>query len=234
MCELSRKPMVICSEVIETVSLSGYTKLSSDGNYNTSKTLLTKYKNRTIDLHLSLHDFFHKIKNQSSKKGREYVPHYVGGSGQPVYPVTENYARIELMKHKPWSSANDLPPLTNVIDEFERFIENPRCPLTVRLSYQRAKLKYTQRLRGQKEAVSEDQKVSNPTSIIVDKDTLDTLAVASNIGDVTDTIENIENSEIHSGKNYDWGKRLHEVRINIYIFFLLFPKINIWLFFHIN
>jgi len=191
MCELSRKPMVICSEVIETVSLSGYTKLSSDGNYNTSKTLLTKYKNRTIDLHLSLHDFFHKIKNQSPKKGREYVPHYVGGSGQPVYPVTENYARIELMKHKPWSSA-----------------------------------------RGQKEAVSEDQKVSNPTSILVDKDTLDTLAVASNIGDVTDTIENIENSEIHSGKNYDWGKRLYEVRINLYILFsFCFLKLTFGYFF---
>jgi len=151
MCELSRKPMVICSEVIETVSLSGYTKLSSDGNYNTSKTLLTKYKNRTIDLHLSLHDFFHKIKNQSPKKGREYVPHYVGGSGQPVYP---------------------------------------------------------------------------------DKDTLDTLAVASNIGDVTDTIENIENSEIHSGKNYDWGKRLYEVRINLYILFsFCFLKLTFGYFF---
>jgi hypothetical protein len=66
--------------------------------------------------------------------------------------------------------------------------------------------------------VSEDQKFSNPTSNIVDKDTLDTLAVASNIGDITDTIENIENSEIHSGKNYDWGKRLHEVRINTFFF----------------
>jgi hypothetical protein len=98
MCALSRKPMVICSEVIETVSLSRYTKLSTDGNYNTSKTLLTKYRNRTIDLHLSFH-FFYKMKNQSSKKGREYVPHYIGGSGQPVYPVTANYARIELMKH---------------------------------------------------------------------------------------------------------------------------------------
>jgi hypothetical protein len=56
--------------------------------------------------------------------------------------------------------------------------------------------------------VSEDQKVSNPTSIIVDKDTLDTLAVASNIGDVTDTIENIENSEIHSGKKLRLGQRI--------------------------
>jgi hypothetical protein len=81
------------------------------------------------------------MKDQSSKKGREYVPHYVGGSGQPVYPVTENYARIELMKHKPWSSANDFPPLTNVIDEIKRFIEDSRCLLTVRLSYQQAKLK---------------------------------------------------------------------------------------------
>ena len=226
MCELSRKPMVICSEVIETVSLSGYTKLSSDGNCNTARTLLTKYKNRTTDLHLSLHDFFHKIKNHASNKGREYVPHYVGGSGQPVYPVTENYARIELMKHKPWSSFNDLPPLTNVINEFETFIEDSRCPSTVRLSYQRAKLKYMQRLRGQKEAVSEDQELSNPTSNIVDKDTMDTLAVASNIGDVTDAIENIENSGIHSGQNFDWGKRIYEVRLNTCHFT---SKIIIWL-----
>ncbi len=61
------------------------------------------------------------------------MPHYVGGSGQPVYPVTENYTRIELMKHKHWSSANYLPPLTNVIDEFKRFIEDSRYPLTVRI-----------------------------------------------------------------------------------------------------
>jgi hypothetical protein len=79
MCELSRKPMVICSEVIETVSLSGYTKLSN-GIYNASKTLLTKYKNRVNDLHLSFHEFFHKVKNQTLRKGREYVPHYIGGS----------------------------------------------------------------------------------------------------------------------------------------------------------
>ena len=65
-----------------------------------------------------------------------------------------------------------------------------------------------QRLRAQKEAVSEDQKVSNPKSNIVDKDTLDTLAVASNIGDVTDAIENIENSEIYSGKNLRLGQKI--------------------------
>ena len=222
--------MVICSDVIETVSLSGYTKLSFDDHCNTSNTILTRYKNRTTDLHLSLHEFFHNTKNQSSKKGREYVPHYVGGSGQPVYPVSENYARVELMKHKPWSSTNDLSLLTNVIDEFESFIGDSRCPLTVKLSYERAKLKYTQRLRGQKETLSEDQEFSNPTSNVVDKDTLDTLAIANIIGDVTNTIENMENSEINSGKNYDWAKRIHEV--SVFCTFLF--KSNYWLIFRTN
>ncbi len=50
--------------------------------------------------------------------------------------------------------------------------------------------------------------------------------------DVTDTIENIENSEIHSGKNYDWGKRLYEVRINLYILFsFCFLKLTFGYFF---
>jgi len=91
MCELARLPMVICSDIIETVSLSGYTKLS-DGIYNGSKTLLTKYRNWKEGLQQYFHDFFHLVKNKSSRQGREYVPHYVGGSGQPIFPVSENYA----------------------------------------------------------------------------------------------------------------------------------------------
>lgn len=211
MCELARLPMVICSEVIETISLSGYSKLS-DGTFNASKTLMSKYKNRRSDPQLSFHEYFHLTKNQGSKKSREYVPHYVGGSGQPVFPISENYARIELMKHKPWNSENDLPPLTNVIEEFERFLQNPICPITVKLSYERAKLKYNQRLRGQKEAVSNDQEESNPMCAMVYKDTRDTLAVCNNIGEVTNEIENMENSGLFTGKDFNWSRRLYEVR----------------------
>jgi hypothetical protein len=79
--------------------------------------------------------------------------------------------------------------------------------------------------------VSEDQEFSNPTSNIVDKDTLETLAVANNIADVTDAIENMENSEIHSGKNYEWAKRIHEVRIDVCSLFL---QANDWSIFHTN
>jgi len=124
MCKLARLPMVICSDIIETVSLSGYTKLS-DGIYNGSKTLLTKYRNRTDSLQQSLHEFFHLVKNKSSRQGREYVPHYNGGSGQPIFPISENYARIELTKHKPWSINEPLPLSEDMINIFEGFLEDP-------------------------------------------------------------------------------------------------------------
>jgi hypothetical protein len=116
--------MVICSDVIETVSLSGYTKLS-DGIYNGSKTLLTKYRNQTDSLQQSLHEFFHLVKNKSSRQGREYVPHYVGGSGQPIFPISENYAQIELTKHKPWSINEPLPLSEDMINIFKGFLEDP-------------------------------------------------------------------------------------------------------------
>jgi len=63
MCELARLPSVICSEIIETVSLSGYIKLSN-GCFNESRTMLNKYKNRKTNLNQSLHQFFHSTKKR--------------------------------------------------------------------------------------------------------------------------------------------------------------------------
>ncbi len=210
MCELARLPMVICSDIIETVSLSGYTKLS-DGIYNGSKTLLTKYRNRTDGLQQSLHEFFHLVKNKSSRQGREYVPHYVGGSGQPIFPISENYARIELTKHKPWSINEPLPLSEDMINIFEGFLEDPKCPTTVKLSYERAKLKFYQKKRGMKEVTAPDQEESNPTSEFVDRDTIDTLATTTNLCSLTNEIEDLENSGIHTGRLYDWSKRIYQV-----------------------
>jgi len=46
---------------------------------------------------------------------------------------------------------------------------------------------------------------------MVDNDTNDTLAVATNVGDVTNAIENMENDGIFIGKDYNWGHRIHKV-----------------------
>jgi len=80
MCELARLPNVICSDTIETVSLSGYTKLCDD-SYNLAKTFLSKYKRRTEFLDYSLHQYFHVMKNKNKYQCKEIMPHYVGGSG---------------------------------------------------------------------------------------------------------------------------------------------------------
>ena len=210
MCELARLPSVICSEIIETVSLSGYTKLSN-GCFNESRTMLNKYKNRKTNLNQSLHQFFHSTKNVSKRQKKEYVPHYVGGSGQPIYPITENYARIELTKHKPWCSTHCLPSQEQMIEEFDRFLIDPECPTTVKLSFERAKLKYYQKKRGVREVIADTQEESNPISNIVDKDTIETLAISNNIGHMTNEIENIENTGLYTGKNYDWSTRIYNV-----------------------
>jgi len=72
----------------------------------------------------SLHQYFHITKNNSlhhSKK--EYIPHCVGGGGQPTYPININFARTEMIKHIPWHKNQPLPPITeeNYISMFNNF-----------------------------------------------------------------------------------------------------------------
>jgi hypothetical protein len=59
MCELAKLPLVICLEIIETVSLSGYNKVQLEEK-QPSRSILSRYKHR-IDLQdFSLHQFFHQ------------------------------------------------------------------------------------------------------------------------------------------------------------------------------
>jgi hypothetical protein len=91
MCQVGKLPLVICSEVMDTISLSGVTKVSDSEN-NTFKTLLSRYSSQSIHHDKSLHEYFHITKNHNPKK--EFIPHYVGGGGQPTYPVSKNYKHI--------------------------------------------------------------------------------------------------------------------------------------------
>jgi hypothetical protein len=206
MCELAKLPAVICSETIESVSLSGYTKLHSDGMNQTS-TILSRYKNRAGYENLSLHQYFHMIKNGTSRSRKEIIPHYVGGSGQPCFPVSQSYARTELMKHMPWSSNKQLPPEDDMIATFQHFIDEQSCPLSVKLSFERSKLKVEQFKRGYQERVVYDQIESNPIDGAIDEDTSNALLLTQPLAAATNEIENIENDGLDLGKEYDWSKR---------------------------
>lgn len=213
MCELAKLPMVICTETIDTISLSGYTKIYNNQNYQTT-TLLSKYVKRLGLENMSLHEFFHMTKNEKGEitSKREIVPHYVGGSGQPVYPITQNYARVELMKHRPWGKSNPIPPDDDIIKEFKEFLNSPNCPISVKVSYERAKIRVIQKRNGLQETISQDQESSNPLTNTCDKETKEILTSTQNIGITTDEFQNIENAGLDIGKNYDWSMRHYKVR----------------------
>jgi len=88
--------LVKSSEGIETVSVSGHYKLISTSH----KDIVSRYQKREKKYsHLSLKQFF-------EEKKQNIIPHFVGGSGQPCYPVSESYARTTLLINRPWSDHN--------------------------------------------------------------------------------------------------------------------------------
>lgn len=214
MCQLAKLPFVVCSETIDTISLSGAMKIENGVDHHYT-TLLAKYNRRTTNFDKSLHQYFHLVKNNQSpmSKQRECVPHYVGGSGQPKFPITKNYARIELLKHKPW---NQNQPLQNhednsIIKEFEEFVKSDKCPLSVSISLERAKNRSEMIKRGLKEPITEDVEDSQYLDTIEDQDTLELIHVSNNMIETTNVLDSMEQAGLDMGKEYDWGKRINQV-----------------------
>jgi hypothetical protein len=219
MCELGHLPMVICSESIEIVSIAGQTRCSGGNpNDNTTSTILSRYKKRPdSEEHLSLHQFYYATKNNRStttNNHREFVPHYVGGSGQPVFPINKHYARSEILKHMPWSQKNPLPNDSDWIAIFEEFVQKETCPYSVKIAYERAQLRYELKKRGIVEACQPDIEHSNPTDDLDDDEIGDVVALSESLGYTTNEIDNIEKSGIFLGKDYDWSKRIHTVSVS--------------------
>ncbi len=132
---LGNMPLVSCTETIETVSISGSYQLGE----STNNTILQHYRKCNTNYNLSLHQFFHKIKNDNPRKKEEsfFIPHYVGGSSQPVYPPTIGYANAILLIHKPWYPGNNsFMDASCCLEEFEWFIQSDSCPMSVKISYE--------------------------------------------------------------------------------------------------
>ena len=145
MCELGGLGLVLCSETVETVSLSGARKVADSGvNY---ATMIQKYKTRESSMKdMSFHRFFHYYKNERHASIRRksdgvIIPHYVGGSTLPKYPADDSYARAILLIHKPWSADSPLNGDGRWKELFEDFLRSSYCPSSVLVAYERAKLR---------------------------------------------------------------------------------------------
>ena len=141
MCHLANLNLYLCSESIETASISGEYHLCISGESRYS--FLAKYAKQDNFDEMSLHQYFHHIKN--AKKDKCIIPHYVGARSVPTYPPTEGYAKSVLILHVPWKNAfNEEGESRNYVDEFNLFLKSSKCPESVKVGYERAKARYLQ------------------------------------------------------------------------------------------
>ena len=176
MCHLAKLDLFLCSESIDTVSISGGYRLCTFGEAKCS--VLAKYAKRDITKckEMSLDRYFHYLKNPDSLRlhsnHKFIIPHYVGASSTPTYPPTEGYAKSVLILHVPWTNKFDEQDASrDYVKEFEMFLKSGLCPMSVKIGYDRAKTQYEQKTRfieptGRKETINyESFSTSNDESV---------------------------------------------------------------------
>ena len=73
------------------------------------------------------------------KNSTEIIPHYVGGSTLPKFPVDESYGRAMLLIHQPWSENDPLIGEGRWTELFEEFLQTDHCPSSVKIACERAR-----------------------------------------------------------------------------------------------
>jgi hypothetical protein len=132
---LMAMPLFLCSEIIESVNLSGSYRLDSTTSSYTSR-FYNKYAKRNTELfhNTTLDEFFHMTKNINISK--TYIPHYVGGKVHAVWPPTQEFARAMLVVHRPWHGQFCIPN-ENFIHEFNKLYYSHGCPYKLKTTVQR-------------------------------------------------------------------------------------------------
>lgn len=198
----------ICSETIESVSISNSHSLRDSDEKHVDKSFINKYKTRPrTDDNKSIHSYFHQLKNSNANKGM-VIPHFVGISGTPTFPVTESYARHVLIVYKPWRV---YPKNLDWINEFDNFINSRKCPASARMGYERVMRRYHDKMMHYDPKASDPDHSKNPTS----DDDLDLLALLSlNQPNFTDA-ESALLKGLDLGLEYEWD---HPSLVSNFIF----------------
>jgi hypothetical protein len=216
MCHLAKLNLYLCSESIETVSISGEYRLQASGGANS--TVLVKYAKRedTNCNEMSLHQYFHHLRNPPSSaihsNHKCVIPHYVGARTYQTYPPTEGYAKSVLIMHVPWRNTfNKQAEARNYVKEFKSFLESKRCPASVRIGYGRAKARHEKKKQfveptGRKETIFYES-----FSTTLDDSVEKIVAIASTLG-LTSAAHNQEENEFFYGdESTNWANQHYKV-----------------------
>ena len=216
MCHLAKLDLYLCSETIETVSISGEYRLCTSGQSNYS--FLTKYAERDSSQYndMSLHQYFDYIKNNAFKRPYSnkkcIIPHYVGARSSPTYPPTEGYAKSVLLLHDPWIKKFDQQALSrNYIEEFKALIKKPDCPAGIKIGYERAKARYEQKKQFVEPTGKRENICYESFSTIIDDSVEEIVALASTLGYTLGLDVPEENEFFYGDDSTDWSTQHYKV-----------------------
>lgn len=214
MVELAELPLILCSEITETISLSGSYKLSSSSHND----VVSRYRRAAPNNpSLSLHQFF---KNELEAKkytgkgpSKPIIPHFVGANGQPKYPPTKEYAKATLLVHQPWGASS--PPLRTDeqwISDFNNFLKSESCPKEVLLEYHRVKERYES--KRPPEATAAEECYDRELQPDMDEQTKDILSIVTNLSVPSDPFLSVNDHQFDRGLTYDWSQRIKPVSMH--------------------
>lgn len=142
---LAELDLFTCTESIASVSISNSQKIRGSEEKEVNKSFLNQYKDRDLKYKdLSLYDYFYATK-QPKNLTKTVIPHFVGVSGTPQFPVTETYARHILTVYRPWT---EYPKNCDWIPEFNEFIKSKLAPPSAKMHFERAMCRYYNKTTG--------------------------------------------------------------------------------------
>jgi GTPase SAR1 family protein len=204
MVHLAGLDLHLCSETIETVSISGSYRLCEDSHVSKANSVLKRYGSRKDNFDISFDDYYNLSRNQNKNK-KMIIPHYVGGKSLPMYPPTKDYARSVLLLYKPWIGMF-IEEGRNFLKEFNDFITSSSCPTKVQVSYRRIQQRVLTK-SVHKEPTSQIQAVDYAHfSMDISEETEEAVNIASTFpvgcGDDEDTLLDFQ---FDKGVNFDWS-----------------------------
>jgi len=202
MVECTELPLTLCSDFIQTVSLSYSSKITTSAS-NKAQSLIQQYEARSHeDSMLTYAEYAYR--KYSTTSSSLTVLHFVGMNNTPCYPVSHSYARSTLILHSPWRDylyhkMGD----HDCILLFKSKVDSKQFPTSVILSFQQALNRhYCQISTAIEESNSSDDNELSEEDLLM-------LKSMTNLS----TTECDHDSYIfNQGINFDWSKR-HTVSV---------------------
>jgi hypothetical protein len=214
---LAELDLFTCTETVESVSISNGKRISisdEDKNSSPKKTFINLYSNRPVEHELlSLHQYFHLVKNSDPTR-RMIIPNFVGVSGTPCYPVSEQYARHTLIVHRPWRK---YPSTMDWISEFNQFINSVDAPKSAKLTYERVMQRYFDKLTHYEAKATHVDHAGNPVA----EDDLELMHLCGLKASDEYDAEDMMFKNMEKGLDFEWGKK-PKVRVHSYLLRVLY------------